>query len=94
MPVSQTITNQERRLRGETPETSKRVGDTPPPIITKKWLFCHFEISQTNRTRLYRLVLTAEVLAAIGLRESEVRRRGFQCFTAVQSKLLVKILFQ
>jgi len=73
---------------------SKRVGEEIPAIITKKWLYGHFEISNTNCGRLYRLVLTSEVLEAIGLTETIVRRRGFKYFTAVQSKQLAQILFQ
>ena len=94
MSMYQDISTGKHIIGTRNAKTSERVGETPPPIITKKWLFAHFEISPTNRSRLYRLVLTVEVLAAIGCNESEVRRRGFQCFTAVQSKELVKILFQ
>ena len=63
-----------------------------PTLISKKWLCGHFGIPQNNPGRLYRLVLTEEVLDYLNLKTEEVRIKGFKTFSASQSKLLTKIL--
>lgn len=75
-------------------QSSERVGEEIPPIITKKWLYGRFNISPTNKSQLYTLVLTDNVLQAIDLTVSQVRTCAFRSFNAVQSRKLAEILFQ
>jgi hypothetical protein len=67
-----------------------------PAIITKKWLADRMECTcpngEINRDRLYKYVLTHEVLQKIGLRAKEVRQKSFKCFDRLQSIALTQIL--
>jgi len=72
-------------------------GTVPTPaIISKKWLCGHFECQypsgQMNYRRLYRLVLTDQVLSRIGMTSQEVRQASFREFDALTSYQL-KIIF-
>lgn len=67
-----------------------------PPLITKKWLCCHFGLI-TPRGRLlyralYRKVLTEEVVLAVGLSIAQVRRQDLRTFDAVTSAKLKSVL--
>lgn len=76
-----------------------RTSHTPtnvPPLITKKWLCCHFGLitpkGQLQYRALYRKVLTADVVKACGLKMDEVRRQDLKTFDAVTSANLKRIL--
>ena len=83
----------EQRMRNEPSDPRRRVGEEVPRIITKKWLRIHYSIGKTNVDRLYRAVLTDDVLQQLGLTRADVRQTGFTYFTAAQSQALAKILF-
>ena len=85
------------------PHSAGRVGEgartteKPPLIISKKWLAVRFEMcaagsGEINYRRLYRLVLTPEVLAHIGKTLPEVRCRSVKEFDAITSRKLIEIL--
>jgi len=84
-------------FHGENRETSLkaegRVVTDIPNLITKKWLYCHFEISRSHPNGLYRNILTSEVLEELGLSINQVRTPGFRVFSATQSRKLIQILF-
>lgn len=67
-----------------------------PPLISKKWLCAHFECQypngRFNYSRMYRLVLTDEVIRRVGLEVTEVRRSQFREFDAVVSHRLKIVL--
>lgn len=67
-----------------------------PAIISKKWLCAHFECQYPNGTmnyrRLYRLVLTDQVLTEIGMTRAQVRRTQLREFDAITSRK-IKIVF-
>ena len=89
----QDVSTEKQRIAPQIGKHSQRVGEEIPPIITKKWLYGHFQISPTNKAQLYRLVLTSEVLEFIGLELHAVRTKSFRSFDAIQSRNLAKILF-
>lgn len=70
--------------------------EPPPRIITKKWLCSHFQCQYPsgdfNYTRLYRLVLTPEVIDAIGMTPERIRGRTVREFDAVTSRKLMQVL--
>ena len=67
-----------------------------PPLISKKWLCVHFGLTcpggKPNTSGLYSKVLTADVLAAVGLTEDEVRRRDVRTFDRTTSRRLIDAL--
>lgn len=77
-------------------EVPLRTHHAPPPIITKKWLAwrfgCVHPCRKFNYSRLYRLVLTPDVLLEIGYTPETVKGPGVQEFDAVASAKLIKIL--
>lgn len=93
-PFKEEIARFQHERRENSTQSVSRVGETIPVLISKKWLYCHFEISRTNVNRLYHLVLTTQVLEQLDLTIEDVRKRGFQTFNATQSKTLIKILFE
>jgi len=62
-----------------------------PPLISKKFLYSYFEIPRTNRVRLYRCVLTEEVLNTMGMTKEQVM--VIKTFDAQQSRILKQLLF-
>ncbi len=75
---------------------AKFTAQAPPRIISKKWLCatfdCQFPGGRFNYRRLYRVVLTSQVLTAAGLDPQQVRRTTFREFDAVASAKLREIL--
>jgi hypothetical protein len=67
-----------------------------PPIISKKWLCgrfeCQYPNGRFNYSRMYRLVLTDDVIRRVGLEVLEVRRSQFREFDAVVSHRLKIVL--
>ena len=67
-----------------------------PPIISKKWLCSHFECQypsgRFNYGRMYRLVLTPDVIQRVGLEVAAVRSVHFREFDAVASHRLKIVL--
>ena len=81
---------------GAMPSRTPHTPDAPPPILTKKWLAfrfgCQYPAGNFNYKRLYRLVLTVEVLAEIGYTPESVKGPRVVEFDAVASRKLIKIL--
>lgn len=78
--------------------TQQGVGTNPAPpeLLTKKWLADYFGCRRPGGTinvdMFYRLVLTPNVLAELGLKEADVRLPSFKTFTRQQSVRLREIL--
>ncbi len=96
MPVNEPITKHMRPNSHSNTNSSanaaNRVGDTPPTLITKKWLCIHFNVSRSRPDPLYRYILTPEVLEQLDLCTETVRSKGFKTFNAQQSKILIQLL--
>lgn len=77
-------------------KTTIQAPDPPPPIITKKWLCvrfqCQYPGGNFNYTRLYRLVLTPDVIRQIGMTPETIRGRTVREFDAVTSRKLKQVL--
>lgn len=70
--------------------------DQPPPLIDKKWLCKRFNLilpsGYINYKRLYDMVLTAEVIAALGATTDEIRNISFKTFNRQQTLILIDVL--
>ena len=82
--------------QAHTPPKGTAPTEAVPPLLDKKYLAgrmgCVMPGGAVNRRRLYQQVLTADVLAHIGLTAADVRRSGFKTFTREQSVLLAEKL--
>lgn len=83
-------------FRQKIPKHTVQVWDTPPALITKKWLCWRLDLVRANGRpkypTLYQKVLTPEVLSVIGTSEREIRRLGFTTFNREQTVALIRIL--
>lgn len=63
--------------------------------MTKKWLAAAFgcmNAGGVDYRRLYRYVLTPEILSDAGIKPGEIRHKGCKTFTAIQSDALARVL--
>lgn len=99
--MGQTSDNQlAEQFREYPPAWAAKLTNQPPadvpPIISKKWLCSHFECQypsgRFNYGRMYRLVLTPDVIQLVGLEVSAVRSVHFREFDAVASHRLKIVL--
>ncbi len=71
------------------------VGESSRILLTKKYLAVFFGCTNSRGVdykRLYRHVLTAEVLEKAGIQECEIRKQSHKTFTALQSSALMRVL--
>lgn len=67
-----------------------------PPLISKKWLACRFNLmspaGSVDYKGLYRKVLTPDVIQEMGLTIEQVRRSDVRTFDRQQTIKLIEIL--
>ncbi len=93
---NQAINHQLAIWRHEVTTPADRGADPPPPLITKKWLACRFglmhESGNIDYKKMYRKVLTPEVIRELGSTVEEIRCKNLRTFTRQQTNILIRIL--
>ncbi len=93
---NQPVTSPLGYWRQETTPHTDPAYEAPPPLITKKWLACRFNLMHDSGNidykKMYRKVLTPEVIQAMGSTVAEIRSNRLRTFTRQQTNILIKLL--
>ena len=93
---NQAINHQLAIWRHEVTTPADRGAEPPPPLITKKWLACRFDLMQESGhidyKQLYTKVLTPEVIREMGSTVEEIRCKNLRKFTRQQTITLIRVL--